>query len=218
LCKIWTFGWSFPINPDGTFRIDDVPAGPYTMFAEYRLYDPDTNFISGVARSNNPVLVADEKIAQGAPVALGNLPLEMTQKLLTGDVATDFEFRSIASGKSSRVSDYHGQYLMLVFWRTESGYKQSVDEFRKYFGKFETDPRLHMVWLASDNEEQVPEAAKEFGITGDVAFAEQSTIPVEYEFCPVTACLIDPQGKLVKKFLAGDKAAKYVTKYFDTKK
>jgi hypothetical protein len=211
------YGWPFQIDPDGSFTLDDVPAGIYRFDVVVRESDDEIAFAYTIARADAALVVEPPPAGRvDEPQTLAPIALTLEKCLRTGDQATPFAFKT-QGGKARNVTDYRGNNLLLVWWRTEPGFKQEIDRFKKTYARLKDNPRVQIVWLCFTDLAIVEKTARDFDIPGTIATCPLNEIPAEYQVCPVTATLIDPQGKVVKKFIMGEPGEKWLTKTLGTK-
>jgi len=135
--------YALKIEPDGTFRVDDVPAGNYQL--RINVYDRPMNSYSARRRPetigsvNHEFEVPDiNESVIDEPFDLGSLTLMIKRRLKVGDVAPDLETETF-EGKAVRLSDFSGKVVLLHFW--QSGHPQSIEsledlkEVYEAFGK-----------------------------------------------------------------------------------
>ncbi len=110
--------YAFRINNDGTFRIEDVIAGKYTLtvYLEKEPGDPGPpeedlgGYHGTIEVPPIPGPRSDE------PLDLGDLVLRMHEPpLKAGEAAPLFEAKTV-DGKDIRLADYRGKFVLLSFW------------------------------------------------------------------------------------------------------
>jgi protocatechuate 3,4-dioxygenase beta subunit len=191
------------VREDGTFQLDDVPGGNYYLCA--CLFEkPDDAAGSAAVRAIGNV-VKQVRVpgddAGDAPMDLGAIELKSVRSLTIGDVAPAFEAKTLA-GKTVRLSEHRGKYVLLTFWAgwlSHSPRETSMlAGLRKQYGK---DDRFVMVGLNLDPKiEDARSYALVCGMTepqahlGDWA---KATLPREYGIAMLPSyILIGPEGKI----------------------
>ena len=109
------------IADDGKFHIDDLPAGTYDLQIALHEFPPGNDCGWGrvlgeyTTRFAVPATPADAK----QPINLGLLnpaPIPAATANV-GELAPDFTLKTL-DGKTLRLSDFHGKFLLLDFWAT----------------------------------------------------------------------------------------------------
>ena len=203
--------YTLKINPDGSFRVEDVPEGKYNL--DISVYEPPAarqcgfGDLIGSARHSFEI----EQMPSGRsdePCDVGMLRLEIYKRLKVGDVAPAFEVNSLEGGKI-RLADYRGKLVLLNFWATWCGpCMAEVPNLKDVFDTYGKDERFVMIGLSLDRD---PNAAKK-GITGKqmnwlqafIGDSSKSDIARDYGVRGVPATfLIGQEGKILAKGLMG---------------
>jgi hypothetical protein len=209
---------------DGTFRVEDVTPGTWWLLADILSFPTDGGNATTVATVGKTFIVP--KISGGRsnePLDLGTLELVMIHSPQVGEAAPALEVKT-TDGKTFKLSDHRGQYVLLDFELMDLGFgktnqsNQSVQAVWDAFGK---NDRLAMLTL------QVPY------LSGTIAFLSghkpQYSWPFArlyevpwYESKPLRASyglqtdrvetdtylpailLVGPDGKIVAKDLHGE--------------
>ena len=141
---------SYPaiIREDGTFRVEDVLEGHYTMSVS--LHEPtnaiefDGGRLIGWTSCEFEVPFVEQGYSE-VPVDLGTLQVELIRSLNLGDLAPLFEAQDI-DGQSFELADLRDQFVLLDFWyliRPQTG--QEVSLLKQLADEFDGDSRLVMV-------------------------------------------------------------------------
>jgi hypothetical protein len=199
-------GWDARVNPDGTFRIDDVPAGEYALSAGVMHLD-SAEVIAQAATS----LVVDSMPGgrSDAPLDIGSVAMKTIPHLHPGDAATPFDF-TMLDGSIKNISDFKGKHLLVVVISAADGFKDGVDAFKRIAADHANDPRLGVLWLSISTPEEAASCAEKYGLSGSVASVALSDLPGEYDAIVACGFLIDPAGKLVQKRMPPDVAKKHL--------
>jgi len=159
--------YAVQIQPDGSFRVDDVPAGKYQL--QIYIYDRPFGSYSGSRRPEITGSLTHEfevpdmnELVIDKPLDVGTLTLEMKKRLKVGDILPPFEATTL-DDKAIHLSDFRGKVVALHFWR--SGHPQSVEslenlkEVYEAFGKNEGFAMLGL--LLDDNSERTRKVVSE---------------------------------------------------------
>jgi peroxiredoxin len=207
--------YAFRINNDGTFRIEDVIAGKYTLtvYLEKRPGDPgppeeDLGGYSGTIETPPiPGGRSDE------PLDLGDLVLRMNEPpLKAGEMAPLFEAKTV-DANDVRLVDYRGRFVLLSFW--EPAFNPELDRLKGLFETYSRAGKLQIIGLGgNDTREEVESFIREHKIAWPEVYLGENwdgDIARQYRN-PVASyiVLVDPDGKVVATWLRGEKLTKTV--------
>ena len=196
-----------PVADDGSFRMEDVPAGTYRLNARVgRGVGSEPTAASGRHIANLEHFFTVPEMPGGRsnePLDLGTIHLSLrpSKPLSDGDVAPSITATTL-DGKPLKLADYRGKLVLLNFWapwKDQSLFQIPYlkDVARTYEGK-----RFAIINLISDiDSSDARRLAAEVGLPGTLGFLGQwSTSPVikDYgvEALPATF-LIGPDGKIL---------------------
>jgi len=189
------------INPDGTFRIEDVPAGDWHFKASLAGVTSDINYVEDVARAEIDFTVDPMPTGRSdQPLQLGDIKMSAPHYLHPGDLATPFHFTTL-DGTTHSTADYKGKHLLMVLATSLDWAKPLLDPFKPLATQCRDDSRVQFVWLMLSTPEEAAKAAKDFALPGEVASCLNSEIPPEYAATIPAGILIDPEGKLIQKHM-----------------
>jgi RNA polymerase sigma factor (sigma-70 family) len=143
--------YAFSVRPDGTFRIDDVPAGHFAIhlsLAEARPGEPHAEEgASGVVE----VTVPPQPVPGPgvAPLDLGEVKLTVVPRIAVGDAPPPLDGVD-ADGKPVRLADFRGKYLLLHLWGSVNrlaAQRGALDVVHDRFGDY---PRFAMLGVNVD--------------------------------------------------------------------
>jgi len=200
--------YSFRIQEDGTFRIEDVIPGKYkfTVWLEERFTGQGQPEEIGAYYGSVEVPEMDEAYSD-KPLDLGELTVQMRTPLHVGDTAPLFEAKTL-DGNDVRLADYRGKFVLLSFWQPAS--HPELDRLKELHATYGGIGRLQIIGLGgSDTLEEVKKRVAEhkpewpqiyFGEQWDQGIAQQYSLRgLPY------ILLIDPQGQIVATWLRGEK-------------
>jgi RNA polymerase sigma factor (sigma-70 family) len=206
--KSWMFGWGFVVQPDGSFRIDDVPPGTYSLTCNNMELLRELNHLDNWANARREITVPEG--ARDEVVDLGEIKLDVIPRLKPGEDALPFEMVML-DGTKKNITDFRGKHVLLVSWHSQ-GDQESIAAYREVQKKWQGDPRLEVIWLGIEPEDSVREAAKKLGLSGKVAAQWPNHLPQEYGASATSAILIDADGKFVQRHLHREIVNKYLNK------
>ena len=204
---------------DGSFRIDDVPAGTYRVAIR----------VNGADRNRNPALSPFHRLSRQFTIPpipggrsdevfdLGALPLRPRVELKVGEPAPNVEVTTIDGKKLALPGDYRGKFLLLDFgaiWNDQSYFQVvRLNDVRKRFGD---DPRFAILSLvlAPDDAE-----ARAFVKEKDEPWPQAIIGPLSNPIADAYgiddeniqgAILIGPDGKVIAKDLYYNKIGEAV--------
>ncbi|MHC4482334.1 MAG: carboxypeptidase regulatory-like domain-containing protein [Planctomycetota bacterium] len=145
------------IEPDGTFRVEDVSAGTYQLYVH--LFDKSRSGFSGreelIGSLNYDFEVPDmNEGASDEPLDIGTLEIRIMKRLKAGDVAASFEAETF-DGRQIRLEDYRGKVVLLNFLVSgHSQYAKGISGLDEIYDIFSKEERFVMIglWLDEDVE------------------------------------------------------------------
>ena len=213
-------GQDYPVllQADGTFRVEDVPAGTYELQVRAAVGGSGCSVTASGRRNPIDYLTHQFRLAETStlnndePLDLGPLPLNLV-KPLPGDMAPPLECLA-TDGRVVRLADYRGKFVLLDFWGIWCTH--SMDDFpylKDIDQSYGQDGRLVIVGLdiemSPDLVREIPKVAAKNnlpwpqGVLGEDWRDGASSITYGLESIP-NVMLIGPDGKVVARDLHGD--------------
>jgi RNA polymerase sigma factor (sigma-70 family) len=199
---------SFVVNPDGTFTIPDVAPGDYQMKIE-TTQGPD--LVERVASLEHAFTMPQAANAGGA-VDLGDLEVKVAPRLRVGDAAPAFECKTL-DGKSLKLADLKGKYVLLTFLDAQAGdVINFLDELKSIRAAYANDPRLALINLYVDPiPSNPPQFVQRKKLDWPQAYiGPDSQIQKDYHATVMFILLIGPDGKVVARHLVRDNLVQVV--------
>jgi hypothetical protein len=198
---------AFTIFPDGDglFRIEDVPAGKYSLQVNYMNFTPVSRgpiTPERVASAQLNIAVPEMPGGQSdEPLDLGDIHLNVINRLVIGQPVP--ELRALdSSGRMVKLGDFRGRYLLFSI--------SDIDNSRTWndtvknaaiFDRFGDDSRLAMLLLYTGSSlESARKDAAEAGVhwqMARLATSAESPMPEQYVNATQKIFLLDPQGNLL---------------------
>lgn len=193
----------FNIARDGTFHVEDIPAGTYEISVQ--VGEVANSFVETAGWGMMPVTVPPvTPDLLDVPLDVGQVSITLEKRLGVGEPAPEIAGESIDGG-SARLSDYRGKYVLLDLWTSQPGWNslEKIPMLRALEDRFGSDPRFTIVGVALDTDRNA----------GAKAMAEQhmtwpeivlkgwddKRLARQYTLSPANLFLIGPDGNLVAK-------------------
>ncbi len=215
------------LNPDGAFRIEDVPAGQYILTLPFRgrTNSDESGLLATAQRDVTVPTIPGGRSDE--PLDLGTIRLDV-YRLLHAKVGEMVQapLRNDDDGKPLDLAALRGKFVLLNFWATYRA--ESVADtptLKKTYDTFGRDPRFVMISLSQDVD---LDAARRYaayrglsweqrylGTKGELPHPIAAALGVEY---PPQVMLIGPDGRLVARDLEGPAIKQAVARVLGTKK
>jgi peroxiredoxin/protocatechuate 3,4-dioxygenase beta subunit len=191
------------VEADGSFRIEDVPAGSYDLWLV--LYEKEEAYGDPAAKATTEVVVAE--MAEGRskePQAVPVLRMTAVKTFKAGDAAPGFEVKTL-EGKDLKLADFKGKLTLVVFWATWCGpCVAELPELKAVYERFKGNGKFAMVSLSLDEEAQT---AREFVQKEEIKWEQgflgswaKSKVTEEWGVNGIPSVwLIGPDGTVVSK-------------------
>ena len=202
---------SFPIavdvQPDGSFRADDVPAGRYRLNLSASAVEPGGYFMEHAGFASIELTVPGPSDGQSdEPIDLGRTELAPLPRLARGEPVPGFTVKGL-DGKPIELDDFRGRHVLLLFWSAQSPNQfVQFDEVRAVYDRFGDEPeRLVILGINTDPSDA---AARRHLASGPHHWTQgfsggTDKLPAQYFRSPAAMFLIGPDGKLIEKNLTG---------------
>ena len=194
---------------DGSFRIDDVPAGKYQLSIDLRALEKKEGQIHSplIALHRQEIDVPNGPGGNEA-TALDLGVINMVAQLNPGEMAPDFAVKTV-EGKTVKLSDYKGKYVLLDFWAASNAPSAGeLPDLKETYAAFKDNPRFAMIGLSLDSDIGSARAYSTENHTGwtqgYLGQWSESEVPAKFgvESIPCVM-LIDPGGRVYASGLRG---------------
>jgi thiol-disulfide isomerase/thioredoxin len=200
------------ISQDGSYHVDDVEAGTYTVTVDIAKKQPGSSCGTGesIAQGEGEFTVPPMPKGRSDDVLVAPpISLEIIHNIDPGDAAPDFSVKTLA-GKDLTLSSLRGQYVLLDFWATWCGpCVAELPNIKAAYDAYGKDPRVVMISVSLD--EKADDAKKyvdKNGMLWNQVFQPgewNAPIVQAYSVQSIPSIfLIGPTGTVIAKDLRGD--------------
>jgi hypothetical protein len=195
----------FSVSPDGSFRVDDVPAGDYQLSVSLRQTSGPNGFGPEIAVGYADFTVPEMPGGRSDdPLQLDPVSVVALAKYKVGDSVFNLAMRT-PEGKNLKLSDFRGKYVLVDFFHP---FDINIASFTDVYADYGRDSRLALLTINPEflmngqtpprlNNNPWPQAAI-------VAQGNWAVINTNFDAQNSTgAWLIDPDGKVVAEDLSG---------------
>jgi RNA polymerase sigma factor (sigma-70 family) len=199
----YAWGEDFDINPDGTFRIDDLEPGQYNL--QLRILRTENGFGEDLVECYPTITVPP--LPEGVkrldePVDIGVIAVKLKERTEPGKPAPDFTATTI-DGKRLKLADFKGRYVVLKWWWSWTEMDVEAPAMRKAHAAMEEDPKKEWVLINVAFDQQVETTKKraaDHQLPGIHCHVKgQDKFPRGYLGSPSTLCIIGPDGKVLRR-------------------
>lgn len=203
--------YAVDLRPDGTFRIEDVPAGRYVLKL------PFEGLSRGTREGRQAFAHAEVVVPQmtggrsDEPLDIGVIPLEVFpfHEPRVGEPAPTIA-GNLPDGRPLDFAAYRGKFVLLHFWSGRPEDAPVVPHLKATYDAFGRDPRFVMIGLITDETPgPVRRYAAHHGLPWEQRYigSTYDPNPIEAAFgiwFPPAAFLIGPDGRILAGDLQGD--------------
>jgi RNA polymerase sigma factor (sigma-70 family) len=214
----------YPIEPDGTFRFEDLRPGKYSLYAVALQEDKAHNFLEDVATARFEFTVPplpEGKDRLDPPLDIGDVKSEIRPRLVIGEAAPDFALESL-DGQPISLATYKGRMLLIHFrygWSREEDWA-GLKKAHEAFGK---DPQFAMLSVHLEprgrDDAALKAEAEKLGVNWTQAVVAdkknrgQGWALIDHAYTSgFGVALIDPEGKIAAKNIRPETAESDIAK------
>jgi hypothetical protein len=199
------WGEDFDINPDGSFRIDDLTPGKYNL--HLRMLATENHFGIDLVQAFTdfevpPLPAGKDRIDD--PLDIGTIAVKTQPRLRVGKPAPDFTVKTL-DGKPLKLSDYRGKTVVLKYWWSWSEMETEAAAMNRAYDRIAKESDVVLITLSMDNElATAKKRVADWKLGGTHAWVGPDYMKVmsqEYFGSPSTLCIIGPDGNVRAKSL-----------------
>jgi hypothetical protein len=211
------WGEPFDINPDGTFRIDDLTPGKYSI--QLRMLVTENHFGLDLVSAGTDFVVPplpEGKDRIDEPLDIGTIAVKTQPRLRVDKPAPDFTLTGL-DGKPLKLSDYRGKTVILKWWWSWSEMETEAAAMNRAYERISKEKDIVLITVGMDNElATAKKRVADWKLGGIHAWAGpdySKRMPQEYFGSPSTLCIIGPDGNVRAKSLMTQEADTEVAKF-----
>ncbi len=203
--------YAVALRPDGTFRIEDVPAGRYVLKLPFEGLSRGTNE-GRQAFAHTEVIVPEIPGGRSdEPLDIGAIPLEVFpfHDPHVGDRAPTIAAKA-PDGRPLDLAALRGRFVLLHFWSGRPEDAAVIPHLKATYDAFGRDARFVMLGLIADETPgPVRRYAARHGLGWEQRFVGSTYDPNPFEaafgiWFPPAAFLIGPDGRILAKDLEAE--------------
>ncbi len=196
----------FTIASDGSFRIDDVPAGTYQLMINIQQVSGQNFGGMAIGTGAMQFTVADMPGGRSdQPLLIQPVEVEKIGHYDVGDEVADLDLMT-TDGKSMKMSDLKGKYVLLTYG--PAGFGNMLEQpMKEVYGQYGHDDRLVMLEITPEFMQKGETPAR----MGNDPWTQAAVVANNYAFQILNtnfgtghAWLIGRDGKVVGKDLTGE--------------
>jgi RNA polymerase sigma factor (sigma-70 family) len=197
------WGEDFDINPDGSFRIDDLLPGKYGV--QLRILRTENGYGEDLVECDHQFTVPELPAGvtrMDEPLDIGTVAVKLKERTEPGKPAPQFTATTL-DGKTIKLSDYKGKFVMLKWWFQWSEMDVEAPAMAKAYEAMQKDPNKNWVLITVGLDEEMETAKKriaDHAMPGIHCHVKgQNGLPRAYMGSPSTICIIGPDGNVVAR-------------------
>jgi peroxiredoxin len=196
--------WSedFDIEPDGTFRLDDVVPGTY--FVSLRMFRNENGFGEDLVDCSReftvpPLPAGTERSDE--PLDLGTIETTLIPRTRVGKIAPNFQATTL-DGKKISLADYKGKFVVIKWWWNWSEMDTEVPALKKAYEAMAKENNWVLISISFDDKVDIAKKrVSDYNLPGiNVHIGNyMKDFPKEYMGSPSTICIVGPEGKVLAR-------------------
>jgi RNA polymerase sigma factor (sigma-70 family) len=189
------------LQPDGSFRFEDIEPGKYDVHIRALQHLEEVNFLMIIAQGFMQIEVPDMPGGRSdEPLDVGALEVKVLKHLMPGEPAPELLVTTF-DGQKWELAAQSGKPVIVLFWSCR--WPDKLKEYKTTIDALTADGRVAVIGVSCDQDEKLArETAAKLGITWPLAqAAEGNEILDRFDTAPTGVVVIGADGTVVQNHI-----------------